>query len=207
VKKLLAVGVIIVFLSPLSVFAQPEPSEGKYSVAASGGAYYPLGSAFRKTYLSGPGGGLTIGYQFSPVIQAFLDLGYQYHRLDHSIFSSYYSVTGGNFGILAMVPGIKLYIPGQGKLGVYVLAGAGVFLTAVGELTVSAPGFTGNTREKETESRFGYVLGGGLEYLLTDSFGLLGELRFTDIFPSPKSGDNETNLRHFSFRLGARFIF
>ncbi len=206
-KKILTAGAIVVFLGPLSVFAQPESSEGKFSLAASGGIVYPLGSAFRRTYLSGPGGGLTIGYQFSPVIQVVLDLGYQCHRLDQGIFSSYYSVTGGNFGVFAMVPGVKLYIPGRERLGVYVLAGAGLFLTAVGELTVTAPGFEGITREKETESRFGYVLGGGLEYLLTNAFGLSGELRYTDIFPGSKSGDNETNLRHFSFRLGARLIF
>jgi opacity protein-like surface antigen len=207
VKRLLAVGAVLVILGPLSIFAQPEPSNGKFSLAAAAGAFYPLGSAFKETYRPGPGGGLTIGYRFSPAIQVFLDLGYQFHKLDHGIFSSYYSVTGGNFGILSMVPGVKLYIPGEGRLGEYVMAGAGLFISTIGELTVSAPGFEGVPREKESETRFGYVLGGGLEYLLTNGVNLLGELRFTDIFPGSKSEDDETNLRHFSFRLGARLTF
>jgi len=207
VKKFLAVGAIIMLLGPLSMFAKTEVPVGKFSLAASLGGYYPQGRSFKNTYSAGLGGGLTVGYRLSRAFQAVLDLGFDYHKLDHGIFSPYYTVSGGNLGIFSAVPGVKFYIPSKEIIASYLLAGAGLFQTTVGELTVSAPGFPGVARGREKETRFGYIIGGGLEYLLLKAFSLMGEFRFTDLFPGSKGGDNESHLRHYSFRLGARLIF
>ncbi|MHB8055686.1 MAG: outer membrane protein, partial [Candidatus Aminicenantales bacterium] len=187
--------------------AQTESSGSGFSLAASGGVFFPLGTDFEETYLRGPGGGLTIGYELLPAVQLFFDLSYQHLPLDHDIFSSSYTVTGGNFEIFSIGPGVKFYLPIEGRFGAYAMAGAGLFVYTVGALTVSAPGYEGLTRDKETETAFGYILGGGLEYRLTNTVNLLGELRFTDIFPGSKSGEDAVHLRHFSFRLGARLKF
>lgn len=206
-KKALSAAMILSFLGPLVVFAGPETSLESFSLAVSGGASYPLGSRFQDTYFSGLNGGLTIGYRFSPAICAVLDIGYRRHGLDHGLFSSYYSVKGGDLGVFSIVPGAKIYIPSRERFQVYLLAEAGLFLTTVGELTVSAPGFQGVTCPKETESRFGYVLGAGVEYFLMKKIGLWGDFRFTDVFPKSKDGEEKIHLRDYSFRLGARLLF
>ncbi|MHB8054672.1 MAG: hypothetical protein ACYDH3_05450, partial [Candidatus Aminicenantales bacterium] len=65
-KKILAIGAAVIFLGSLPVSAQTESSGSGFSLAASGGVFFPLGTDFEETYLRGPGGGLTIGYELLP---------------------------------------------------------------------------------------------------------------------------------------------
>jgi opacity protein-like surface antigen len=206
VKRILAIGAAIIFLGSLPVSAQTESSSSGFSLAAYAGVWVPLGKDFRKSYKPGPGGGLTIGYDFSPAVQIFLELGYEHHNLDHGIFSSTYTVSGGNYGIAAIVIGAKFYAPSEGKLKFFGTLGGGVFPSTIGELTVSLPDYKGETRPKATEERFGYAVGGGLEFRLSPALNLLGELRFADLFPQSEDKNNNVHLGNLSFRLGARLI-
>jgi opacity protein-like surface antigen len=206
VKKLGTIVAAVIFLGSLPVLAQTESENSRFSLAAYGGAWVPLGTEFSDTYKTGPGGGLTIGYDFSRSIQIILDFSYTYHGLNHDIFAPEYTVTGGNYGILSMVVGAKFYIPSEGKLEFFGTLGGGVFPSTIGELTVSLPGYAGEPRPKTTEERFGYIVGGGLEFLLSPALKLLGEIRFADLFPQSEGGDNDTHLRNLSFRLGARLL-
>lgn len=205
-KKIRTIAAMIIFLGSLPVLAQTEYEGGRFSLAAYGGVWVPLGTEFSDSYKTGPGGGLTIGYDFTRSIQIILDFSYTFHGLNRDLFGPEYTVTGGDYGILSMIVGGKFYVPSEGRLEFFGTLGGGVFPSTISELTVSLPGYTGIPRAKTTEERFGYIVGGGLEFRLSPALKVLGELRFADLFPQSEGGDNDTHLRNLSFRLGARLV-
>lgn len=205
-KKIWTIAATVFFLGSLPVLAQTDSNGGRFSLAAYSGAWIPLGTDFSGSYKTGPGGGLTIGYDLSRSVQIILDFAYTHHGLDPAVFAPGYTVTGGDYGILSMIVGAKLYIPSEGPLEFFATLGGGVFPSTISELTVSLPGFEGEPRAKVTEERFGYAVGGGLEFRLTRALKLLGEIRFADLFPQSEGGDNDTHLRNLSIRLGARLL-
>ena len=194
-KKLGIAFLLVLFLGSAPAFS----AGGKFSLALSAEAVVPIGD-FAKSFNIGYGIGETLSYRFLRMLSVFADMTFQFVPRDNSDYGPNMTASGGSFRFLSIVPGVKVIFPAGNKIDIFGLSGFGVFFRSRSDLDVRGQGWWSKTYWY-SNTKVGFVLGGGTEFSVSKAISLVPEFRLTLIL---LEDDVQSYL---SFRFGGKYKF
>ena len=189
--KKYALFILVGFFVVALMTAQAQTTGEKFRLDLTAGPALPTGD-----FADGYGIGFHVGATFNlPLKGGFVIFGegrYQSFALDISEWGSYpgnVTSSGGTYGAFSLVAGGKYFFPMQSKIKIYGLAGLGLFMQSVGDLTVhytiSTAWYTASVTETwsfDSQTDIGVLFGLGMNYPMSPKLSLVGELRLVVIF-------------------------
>ncbi len=193
-KKAAIVMFIGIFvISASTVFTQTTGP--KISINLTGGPALPSGELADGWGL-GFHGGVTLDLSLKGGFTLFADGRYNIFMLNIDDWGHPANATfsGGTFGIFSLAGGGKYFFPLQSKMKIYGMAGLGLFIQSISDLTVryriTTPYYTADvtvTRGWDTQTNLGVLFGFGMHYPMSPKLSLVGEFRMVVIFTEDES--------------------
>lgn len=192
-KAAIVIFIGIFVISASTVFTQTTGP--KISINLTGGPALPSGE-LNDGWSLGFHGGVTLDLSLKGGFTLFADGHYNSFMFDIDDWGLPANATfsGGTFGVFSLTAGGKYFFPMQSNIKVYGMAGLGLFMQSISDVTVRYRIITSwytadvtSTWSTDSATDFGVLFGFGMHYPMSPKLSLVGEFRMVVIFTEEES--------------------